>query len=144
MQGTLSSASAITIYKGVQPTAEHIATNWNNYKLSAVNVLAHFNGVVWDMQEKSSIVNNSKFISITGFPNAVNALASGEASFAIIWNSDVSQANLDSASIPESKFIVGPVTTNSGTGVIRIGATTSLVAGTPVEITDGIISSVMG
>ena len=114
---------AITVYSGVQPTAQQVEANWLNYKSSNSNCLAHYSGSV-----APTFTYNSGTLTyyFTNTSNAITATAlnSGSATWAIIWMATTVDISL--TSIPAlSRFVVVPVTTNSGTGIIRYVSVTA-------------------
>jgi hypothetical protein len=107
--------TSITIYSGVQPTAQVIEADWTSYNQSASNCLAHYSaGPTW-------LWNNGTLTHY--FTNTTNsltttALRSGTAAWAIIWNGTA--VNINTEVLPNSgRFVVVPVSLNTGTGVIR-------------------------
>lgn len=113
---------AFTVYSGVQPTAQTVASDWASYKSTNSICLAHYNGA------NSTVALNFSYNDGTNsyyFTNplstvTVNALNTGTASWAIIWIYGTYPIDVSLSSIPaNSKFIVVPVTDTSGIGVIR-------------------------
>lgn len=129
----INASSAITVYSGVQPTAAEIEANWSLYKSTNSNFLGHFTGAVWS--QPSSLI-----ASITTFPGAVQASNSGTAAWCIIWTINPALSEMGSSAIPSTSFIVGPVTTLVGTGVVRFNSTT-FTANTSISILDGLITT---
>jgi hypothetical protein len=113
---------SFTVYAGVQPTAQTIAANWSNYNSSSVNCLAHYStGTAWTYNSGTLtyyFTNTSETITTT-------ALNSGVATWAIIWAANNVLINSETEVPAASKFIVVPVTSNSGIGGIRYVSTTA-------------------
>ncbi len=110
----MSSTVAITIYKGIKPSAETIANNWSNYKTGTADFLVHYTGGVWSQQP-----SQGSLLDLSTIPPSKNASGSGDASWAIIWMTDVNDAACASASIPNTSFIVVDCSVIGGSGVIR-------------------------
>lgn len=113
--------TSMTIYSGVQPTAQVIEADWISYNQSSSICLAHYSaGPTWSWNEGTLthyFTNTSNTITTT-------ALRSGTAAWAIIWNGTT--VNINTEVLPNlGKFIVVPVTLNSGTGVIRYTSLTT-------------------
>lgn len=108
-------ARSITVYSGVQPTAQQVEANWGSYKSSNSSCLAHYSsGVTFGYNDATLtyyFTNTSNAITTT-------ALNSGTATWAIIWSA--SSVDVSLTSIPaSSKFVVVPVTNTAGVGIIR-------------------------
>ena len=108
-------ARSITVYSGVQPTAQQVEANWGSYKSSNSSCLAHYSsGVTFGYNDATLtyyFTNTSNAITTT-------ALNSGTATWAIIWSA--SSVDVSLTSIPaSSKFIIVPVTNTAGIGIIR-------------------------
>jgi hypothetical protein len=105
--------TSITIYSGVQPTAQVIEADWTSYNQSAATCLAHYStGPTWLWN------NGTLTYYFTNTDNSItaNAINSGTASWAIIWNG--SAVNVNTEILPNSgRFIVVPVTLNSSNGI---------------------------
>lgn len=129
--------SAITIYSGVQPTAQEIATGWNLYGSGNSNFLAHYNGAVWTQPLDGA----AKFCSITTFPEAVNPVHTGAGTWCIIWSSDPTLAAMASSTIPNEVFMVGEVSSLAGSGIVRFNPSIDFLTGTAKAISDGVITA---
>jgi hypothetical protein len=108
--------TSITIYSGAQPTAQTIEANFINYNQDSAGCLAHYStGPTWLYND------GTKTYYFTNTSNTIttNALRSGTASWAIIWMATGVSITSTTDAPASSKFIVVPVTNNSGIGVIR-------------------------
>ena len=110
----MSSTVAITIYKGTKPSAETIANNWSNYKTGSSDILIHYTGSAWTQQPVSG-----SLLGLSTIPPSKNALGSGDATWAIIWMTDVTDAACAATTIPNTSFIVVDCSDIGGSGVIR-------------------------
>ena len=115
----MSGTVAITIYKGTKPSAETITNNWPNYKTGSVDILVHYTGGVWTQQ-----LLQGSLLGLSTVPPSKNALGSGDASWAIIWMTDVDDATCAAATLPNTSFIVVDCSDIGGSGVIRFSDTT--------------------
>lgn len=97
------------------------------------NFLGHFTGAVWS--QPSSLI-----ASITTFPAAVQASNSGTATWCIIWTTNPALSAMGSTTIPTTSFIVGPVSSLAGTGLVRFDSV-AFTAGTSISILDGLITT---
>jgi hypothetical protein len=123
---------AITVYSGVQPTAQTVESNWASYKSSNTICLAHYDNLV-NFQYNAP----TKTYYFTNTTNTITttALHSGTATWAIIWMDTTVNVSLNS--IPAlGKFVIVPVTDNTGVGVIRYANTTATL-GSPFVPYDG-------
>ena len=132
--GRLPAGCGTTVYAGVQPTAADFQANWaTTYTSASADFLWHANGITFTMQ-----TGNVKFI-ITSFPPATAPSNNGTGAWAVLWNSAPSGANLASATIPNTRFVVVPISITGGDGVLRFSSLT-FNTGTPVTIIDGGLS----
>ncbi len=136
IDGAYPSAStkfSFTVYSGSQPTATQVANEWSAYASTNSNCLAHFTvGPTWVYNATSSTYyfdNSSGACSTATIHN-------GTASWAIFWTRQVQQADMGLESLPETKFMVVPVTNNTGIGIFRFTSTT-FVTSTTVSPWDG-------
>jgi hypothetical protein len=108
-------STSVTIYTGAQPTAQVIESNKTNYNQSASACLAHYStgpACLWNEGTLTYYFTNTSNTVTT------NAFKSGTAAWAIIWNATAVNVNVEE--LPYSgRFIVVPVTTNTGNGIIR-------------------------
>jgi hypothetical protein len=113
---------SFTVYTGAQPTAQTIEANWVNYNSSSVNCLAHYStGTAWSYNSGTLtyyFTNTSEAITTT-------ALNSGVATWAIIWAAATVSITSETEVPAAGKFIVVPVTSNTGIGGIRYVSTTA-------------------
>jgi hypothetical protein len=108
--------TSMTIYSGAQPSAQTIEANWVNYNQNSASCLAHYSsGPTW-LYNAGTL---TYYFTNTNNAITTNALRSGAASWAIIWKAN--SVSITSLSDPPAagKFIVVPVTNNSGIGGIR-------------------------
>lgn len=123
--GMTSNASSnvtvsLTVYSGTQSSAADIASNWVNYNST---YLFHVPGVVYKLSNPTSntlcgLVTNANY------PSSDTAVNTGTAAWCIVWCSNVASGTgsgqIGNATIPNSQFIVGPVTLYSGNGIVRL------------------------
>lgn len=127
--------NGITVYSGAQPTAAQILANWSNYKSSNSNFLVHFVGNYWDQPYKGNLLDLYNMSEAT-------PINTGVASWAILYTNNILFSQLNAASIPNSSFLVLPVTTTAEKGVIRL-ADINIVSGVPLSITAGSLSTAL-
>lgn len=126
---------AATVFQGTQPNADSIASSWSS---SSANYLQHWTGIVWTQPNPNSpplgnVLQNNTAITAT------TANSSGTATWAILWGSNVSEATVQSGTLPNANFIVGPVTNSTGNGIVRLSST-SITGGASSSPTDVILS----
>jgi hypothetical protein len=124
--------TSMTIYSGTQPTAQEIEDSWTSYNQVSAPCLAHYSaGPTW-------LWNNATltyYFTNTANTITTNALKSGTASWAIIW--DATGININNEDIPnDGRFIVVPVSLNDSTGIIRYTSLTTTI-GQPFLPYDG-------
>ena len=110
----LAATTAITVYKGTQPSGTDIVNNWANYKQSSTDCLAHYTGANWVQQ-----IAHSPLLAINNIPTTSPAFNSGEATWAIFWITDVTLASIQGSTLPSTNFILIPCSSLTGKGVIR-------------------------
>ena len=118
INGTITRSAkntSITIYSGSQPTAQVIEADWTSYNQSANICLAHYSsGPDWlwnDLTRTYYFTNTSNTIT-------TNALRSGTAAWAIIW--DGNSVNINTEILPNAgRFIVVPLSLTNSNGIIR-------------------------
>lgn len=129
---------AITVYSGAQPSAAGITASWSAYN---TNFLFHQPGVTYILPNPT-VPAAGALLTRNNLPTAVTAANTGTASWCIIWCSNVATGSgsgqISNAVLPNTKFIVGPVTTGSGNGIVTL-ASLSIVSGTSVSILDSTI-----
>lgn len=114
---------ALTVYSGIQPTAQIVEASWTSYNSNNSICLAHYNSSAAPVFYYNSGTLTYFFTNTSG-AITTTALNSGTATWAIIWMTD--NADISLTSIPASgKFVVVPVTTTGGVGVIRYTNTTA-------------------
>lgn len=113
---------AITLYSGVQPSADTIVSSWASYNTS---FLVHWPNI--------PILNPfaelaSPYITNDTLPSAVAASNSGTASWAILWGANplagTGAGQISNATIPTTTFIIVPVSDVFGTGILKLTTTT--------------------
>lgn len=90
-------------------------------------------------QQNSTTFNAGNYIELTAVPAATTAYANGTAAWGIVWANNVSEASVQSSSLPNTLFIVGPVTDAYGAGLIKLPST-NIVAGQSRSLTDVVMS----
>jgi len=127
--------ASITIYGGTQPTAATIEANWANYNTSYLLHLPNFS-----IQQPNamtagtgiSIVNN-------GVPAVQPAANTGTATWAILWIANIAggtaTGQIGGATLPETKFIILPVSNLTQTYPVRF-QNTSITSGVSYTIGD--------
>lgn len=110
----MSATVAITVYKGTKPSAETITNNWPNYKTGSADILIHYTGSEWTQQPVSG-----SLLGLSTIPPSKSALGSGNATWAIIWMTDVTDAACAATTLPNTSFIVVDCSVIGGSGVIR-------------------------
>lgn len=120
---------AISVYSGVQPTAAQITSNWTSYNEPTPGFLVHYTGAAWTQP------SNGILLQLT-LPAAQTVLNSGLASWAILWSTNLTLANVQSSTLPSTSFMVVPCSDSTGQGVVRFTNST-LTAGVSTPILDG-------
>jgi hypothetical protein len=128
---TVNGRSAVTVFQGTQPTAPQVIASWTTYN---VNFLIHWTPIVAPAPIGYTTLGGENRTTFTT-PAAVAAFRSGTASWAIYWPNAYSQANIESATLPSNRFIIVPVSINSGAGCVKL-TTLGLTAGTSYQPTD--------
>lgn len=127
--------TAVTVYSGTQPTAATIASNFVPYRSVSTDFLIHFPSVGWTQPL------NGPALAITTFPGLTAASHTGTGSWAIIWSgASVPLASMNGA-IPNSLFLVVPVSILTGTGVVKFDPSLDFVAATTYNISQGAITA---
>lgn len=131
--GTTVTNRAITLYSGVQPSADTIVSNWTSYN---TNFLVHWQNIpLYNYSPDLSypVLTNSTL------PAAVNATNSGTASWAIVWcgtpATGTGSGQIGNATIPTTGIFVVPVSDVFGNGVIKMSSLT-ITSGNPYMILD--------
>lgn len=126
------SSPSVTIYSGVQPAASVVTSSWSSYNNTNSNLL-------WHAQSGLTLTVAGSGLSIYGstLPALTAPVRDGTASWGIIWSGSVAYNAMGTSSIPNSSFIVVPVTDTSGNGVIRLTSTTLSTATTATIINLG-------
>jgi len=109
-----SSPMAISVYTNSQPTALHVTNNWTSYtRATSLDFLVHYQGGTWTQP------NSDILLQLFTIPPGVIPTRSGTATWAILWNTNVTGAAVDGATLPTPNFLVVPVSDSIGQGVIR-------------------------
>lgn len=135
VKGQFSATFAVTIFQGTQPSAAGITSSWSS---SSANYLQHWTGVVWN-QPNANSPPLGNVLQMNAIPTSTTANASGTATWAILWGSNVSEASVQSGTLPNANFVVGPVTNSTGSGMVRLTSTT-VTSGASSSPTDVILS----
>ena len=127
-----SNSVSISIYSGDQPAANHVVANWSSLYRSGVSNTPHlvtFNYCGWTRTKST--------ITMTTFPPSSTPLKEGTATWAIVWGGSTQVPNNanQSTGIPAAYFVIVPVTTTSGDGVIRF-TTVNFTTTQPVTMID--------
>lgn len=127
--------AAITIYGGTQPTASAIEAGWANYNTSYLLHLPNFS----IQQPNASTAGTGISIVNNGLPAVQPAANTGTASWAILWIANVAAGTatgqIGGATLPETKFIILPVSDLSQTYPVRF-QNTSMTSGASYTISD--------
>jgi len=131
--GTTSTNTSISIYSGAQPLASDVVTGWSPYTSASPDFLLHFMNARWGRP-----TSTSPFISLGVFPGPATAVHDGAGTWAIIWTSAITAANVAGATLPSGTFIVVPVSDLVGNGVIKFNPN-AFTTGTPYSIAEGVL-----
>lgn len=113
-----SSSTSLTIYSGAQPTPATLISSWSSYNSTNSNFLWHCpNGLTLS-------VTGSVNIYASGIPSSILPYNNGTASWAVLWSSAIAYSSMGSGTIPNTYFMICPVTSNTGNGVVRLQTTT--------------------
>ncbi len=118
----------VTVYAGAQPAATTISSSWTSYNS---NFLLHIDNVVISAP---SIASVSPQLTLSSSASAT-AFNTGTASWAILWPTFPTQATIQGSSLPSTRFLVVPVSSSTGTGVVRF-TSTSIVSGNSYSVTN--------
>lgn len=140
-------SASITVYGGAQPTATDVANNWNSYKSSNADCLAHFVvGPAWAYNAGTLTWYNTSNTSTTLTYNT------GTATWAIMWNGNsvlvggggsISSVQISGGTIPSNHFQVVSVSDSTGTGIVRM-VNVNVVPGTTATVTSSGMAFVFG
>lgn len=121
---------SVTLYGGVQPSAETITNNWTSYNS---NFLVHILNVFgqYPYIENPAQPQGIAFYS-SGTATAAN---SGTATWAIMWPTNPDQTAISGGTLPSTLFMVVPVTDLTSNGAIRL-TSTSIVSSNSYSVTD--------
>ena len=127
--------AAITVYKGTQPDAIDITNNWSNYKSGSTDYLAHYVSGLWTQQPI-----RGNLLGLSTVPAAAVAAQTGDASWAIVWMTNISQVQCDGSTLPHVAFAVVPCSSIAGNGVVRFENVT-FTSGVAKAITEATIET---
>lgn len=127
----MSSTFAITVFSGSQPTAANITSSWSSYNTTS---LIHWTGAAWT-QPNADTFDQGNYCYVNNVLTAT-AHATGTATWGILWRSNVTLATVQGATLPDTVFITGTVTTALSNGIIKL-SNTSITSGqsySPLEV----------
>lgn len=111
--------SSITIYSGSQPNANVLISDWATYNTS---YLIHKSDVIIYMPNNST-KENTKILTSRTTITPQTAINTGNAEWCVIWIGNQPESNVTGATIPNTSFIIAPVTDPLGNGVVRLSNT---------------------
>ena len=131
-----NSPGPISVYSGVQPSADALESSWSSYNATNSNFLAHFPAPGWTSNATS--INNTGatclYVTYSATGN-VTPIHSGTATWAIIWDSSVVSAP-SASTIPTTTYLivdVGSMVGNAATCVRMANTTLSTTTVTRIE-----------
>lgn len=127
--------TAISVFSGVQPLAKDLITYWNSYNSNTNILLAHYNDAEWWQ------ASEGRLLSLKIARTINTSLKTGVASWCVLWSKEVDVNSLNTDTIPSTEFIIGPVSLNEGSGLVRYETDLNIVSGTPKLIYDGSIGA---
>lgn len=121
-----SATWACTIFRGTQPTAAQVTSSWSTY---SADYMVHWTGISWT-HPNANTYGSGNLCQMTAIPTAVvaNKGSPNDATYAILWASNVTEATVQGATLPNTAFIIGPVTSTAGNGMVRL-SNISITAG---------------
>ena len=128
---------AVTVFPGLLPTAATVSLNWQNYNTT---YLAHWPGVQYN-QPLPATPDSGNVLAMYGSPAESTAINTGTATWGIIWISNVNNAAIQGAILPDAKFIIGNVTIGSDGGIIRL-ADINITSGNNYNLLDSSITAI--
>ena len=123
---TSNVTTSLTVFAGEQPPADDISNNWDDYNDA---YLFHMRGVEYKLSNPTSntlcgLISNANYPTSEPALNTSLVSGGGGASWCVIWCSDISSGSapgeLGDIAVPNTQFIVGPVTLYSGNGIVRL------------------------
>lgn len=112
------SSPSVTLYSGAQPTSSAIISSWSSYNNTNSNLL-------WHGQSGLTLaVTNGVTVYGSAFPAATNPVRNGTAAWGIVWSSSLAYSSMGTSTIPNTFFVVAPVSSTTGNGVIKLNSTT--------------------
>jgi hypothetical protein len=127
------SGGSMTVYSGEQPTADTVAASWSSYRTTNDACIAHIQtSPTW---QHNVLTSTTFFTNVSGAITAT-ALNTGTATWAILWDADVTSVQAGLTTLPDDRFLVVPVGTTSSNAIIRF-TNTNFVPGNAVTPYDG-------
>lgn len=125
------SSPSVTIYSGTQPTPSTLVSSWSSYNSSSSNLL-------WHAQAGTTLTVAANGVSIyaSATPSAT-PVRNGTATWAVIWSAGVAYSAMGTSTIPNSSFMICPVTNTTSNGVVRLQSTTLSTATTATIVNLG-------
>jgi hypothetical protein len=121
-------STKVSLYAGLQPTANDVAANWPSYTSTSTDYLGFIPSALLTEVSTSSFT----LAALT----TATATGSGTATWAILWNKDISNGSLDTDTLPTSAFWVVPacdITTSTGVAILL---DTNLTSGQTFTLAD--------
>lgn len=110
MYGTTAGSNSISVYSGAIPATQTIISNWSTYNYNSSLCL-------WSSVGGCTLqILTDTILSASALPAAAAPLRNGTASWFILWSGTV---NINSVTIPSTKFMVGDVSNLFGTGILK-------------------------
>lgn len=127
----------VTVYGGTQPSAATILSGWTTYNTSFLFHQPSI-GIVQTAYSSDSVASK---LTINGTPTAVTASNTGTATWAIVWvnggtaiAAGTGAGQISNATIPNTRFIVCPVTTTASVTGFVLLSSTSITSGTSATV----------
>lgn len=98
-------------------------------------LLGHYLGGVWNQPQSGLLLQ-------LAIPPTTTAINTGIATWAILWTQNITRVQVDSATLPNTQFILVPVSNDVGSGVIRF-ANTGFVSNVSKVISDGSLDAIL-
>jgi len=115
-----------TVYSGSLASPTTIINNWSTYNQNSGICLWHGSGLNLE-------ILGTNIINASTVPTAVAPFRNGTATWFIAWTIPVT--NVNTTSIPTTKFVVGDVSALFGTGIMKF-VDTALTTSTAVTISE--------
>ena len=117
----------VTVYGGSRPSSDSVISSWSTYNQNSTLCLWHASTGV-TMQVLGSTTLNAATL-----PTAAAPLRNGTATWFILWS--INNVNINTTTIPTTKFMIGDVTGLFGDGIMRFSNTT-LSTSTPTTFSE--------